>query len=65
MSSRSPSPAASIEMGEGPAPWDLLPAPGFPLLTSLGTPLPSWMCSQHALHLRGQHTDRSPSTSPF
>lgn len=37
MSSRSPPPAASIEMGEG-EPWDLLPRPGFPLLSRAGTP---------------------------
>lgn len=29
------------------------------------TPMPSWMCSQHVLHLLGQRTDCSASISPF
>lgn len=60
----SPPPAASIKMGEG-EPWGLLPWPGFPLLSRVGTPVPSWMCSQHVLHLLGQRTDCSASISPF
>lgn len=46
-------------------PWGLLPRPGFPLLSRVGTPVPSWMCSQHVLHLLGQRTDCSASISPF